>query len=77
VFISVYVETKPTNARIINLTALGRFRLEISCACTEFKFATLGDGPVVKRIVGLAGILPPPIQEASNPRKSVRERRSA
>jgi hypothetical protein len=47
VFISVYVETKPTNARIINLTALGRFRLEISCACTEFKLARLGNGPVV------------------------------
>ena len=46
-FLSVDVRTKPTDARIINLTAPGRFRLGISCVYTEFKLTRLGDGQVV------------------------------
>jgi hypothetical protein len=46
-FISVDVRTKPTDERIINLTAPGRLRLGISCVYTEFKVTRLGDGQVV------------------------------
>jgi hypothetical protein len=46
-FLSVDVRTKPTDARIINLTAPGRFRLGISCVYTEFKLTRLGDGNLV------------------------------
>jgi hypothetical protein len=46
-FISVDVRTRPTDARVINLTAPGRFRLGISCVYTEFKVTRLGDGQVV------------------------------
>jgi hypothetical protein len=46
-FISVDVRTRPTDARVINLTAPGRLRLGISCVYTEFKVTRLGDGQVV------------------------------
>jgi hypothetical protein len=46
-FISVDVRTRPTDARVINLTAPGRLRLGISCVYTEYKVTRLGDGQVV------------------------------
>ena len=46
-FLSVDVRTRPTDARVINLTAPGRLRLGISCVYTEFKVTRLGDGQVV------------------------------
>jgi hypothetical protein len=69
--------TKPTDAHIINSTATGRFRLEMSRVSIEFKLTRLGDWPGGATCIGLAGILAAAHPGGAQSRKSVRERRSA
>jgi hypothetical protein len=62
---TVAVNTKLTDAHIINSTAPGPFRVEISRVSTEFKLT--GSAMVVRCVSVWRESLPPPVREAPNP----------